>query len=108
MKLCNSRNQEKFNKFIRKFIPMRTETFLKFMGITDVKEIPEEEEWIWVSSAGIFGDKLLVSRKYELESIIYINTKGERTVVDMCGKYGIEIDVSLIDELLDNVVLLDE
>jgi hypothetical protein len=108
MLLVDERNQEKFERYIRVFVPMRTAVYLKFMGITDVKEVPEEDEWIYVSSAGIFTqhDAAIVAHKYELASVDYINTKDERVTVDMTDAYGIEIKISQLDELLDNVVLL--
>ena len=87
---------------------MRTETYLKFMGITDIKEMPEEDEWMYVSSAGIFPehDAAIVAHTYELASVNYINTKGELVTVDMTEAYGIEIKINQIDELLDNIVLI--
>ena len=108
MLLVNERNQEKFNTYIRKYVPMRTETYLKFMGITDIKEIPEEDEWMYVSSAGIFSerDTAIVAHTYELASVDYINTKGEKVTVDMTESYGIIIKINQLDELLDNVVLV--
>ena len=51
-------------------------------------------------------DAAIVAHKYELASVDYINTKDERGTVDMTEAYGIEIKISLLDELLDNVVLL--
>ena len=107
MLLVDARNQEKFEKYIRDFIPMRTEVFLKFMGITDIKKMPEDDEWIEVSSAGIFPerDAAIVARRYELISVDYINTKDELVTVDLSGTYGIEIKVDQLDELLDNAVL---
>ena len=108
MLLCAERNQEKFNTYIRKYVPMRTETYLKFMGVTDIKEMPEEDEWMYVSSAGIFAerDAAIVAHTYELASVNYINTKGELVTVDMTEAYGIEIKINQIDELLDNIVLI--
>ena len=46
MLLVDERNQEKFERYIRVFVPMRTEVYLKFMGITDIKTVPEDDEWI--------------------------------------------------------------
>lgn len=108
MLLVDERNQEKFERYIRAYVPMRTETYLKFMGITDIKEMPEDDEWMYVSSAGIFSerDAALVAHTYELASVDYINTNGELITVDMTESYGIEIKINQLDELLDNVVLL--
>ena len=108
MLLVAERNQEKFERYIRNYVPMRTEVYLKFMGITDIKEMPEDDEWMYVSSAGIFAERdvAIVAHTYELASVDYINTKNEKVTVDMTEAYGIEIKISQLDELLDNVVLL--
>ena len=109
MLLVAERNQEKFDRYIRAYVPMRTEVYLKFMGITDIKKMPEEDEWIYVSSAGIFKqhDAAIVAHTYELASVNYINTNDELVTVDMTESYGIEIKINQLDELLDNVVLPD-
>ncbi|MCR5249854.1 MAG: hypothetical protein K6E50_04545 [Lachnospiraceae bacterium] len=108
MLLVDERNQEKFERYIRSYVPMRTEVYLKFMGITDIKEMPEDDEWMYVSSAGIFAERdvAIVAHTYELASVDYINTKNEKVTVDMTEAYGIEIKISQLDELLDNIVLL--
>lgn len=104
MPMVSERNKEKLIAFIHDFIPVKTETFLKFKGYTDIKNVPEPDDWILVMSAGTFdnGDTIHIARKYETNIIKYINTKDELVTVDLTGDYGAVIIKSQLDELLDN------
>ena len=108
MKLVSERNQKKYEKFIRDFIPMRTATYLKFMGISDIKKMPEDDEWMMVSSAGVIGngETVLIAHRYELASIDYINNDDQLITVDLTNDYGLAIKGEQLDELLDNAVIL--